>query len=92
MNDSLANSTTPFGRVIAPFKAFRRTFSVERLWSPLPNDWAERGELNPTDSKLAFPPHGALFRHRAVVLKPDGSPIAEVSETYMIDAVQLPKP
>ena len=90
MNDALTNTTTPFGRVIAPFKAFRRTFSVERLWSPLPNDWAERSESIPKDSKPAAPPDGALFRHRAIVLKPDGSPIAEVSETYMIDAVQLP--
>jgi len=91
MNDDLARTTTPFGRVIAPLRAFRRTFSVERLWSPLPADWAERkdGALIPKASDA--PPDGALFRHRALVLKPDGTPIAEVEETYMVDAVTLPK-
>jgi len=91
MNDSLAATNTPFGRVIAPFRAFRRTFSVERLWSPLPNDWAERGEA-PAEAVIAEEPlDGGLFRHRALVLKPDGLPIAEVRETYMIDAIRLPK-
>lgn len=92
MNDALANTTTPFGRVIAPLKAFRRTFSVERLWSPLPNDWAERGDAPHIGSAPNAPPDGALFRHRALVLTPDGAPIAEVEETYKIDALPLPKP
>jgi chorismate-pyruvate lyase len=88
MNDALAHTTTPFGRVIAPFKAFRRTFSVERLWPAPPKDGAER----PMDSTATAAPGTALFRHRALVLKPDGAPIAEVEETYLMDAVRLPNP
>ena len=91
MNEALAKTNTPFGRVIAPLKAFRRTFSVERLWSPLPDDWAERDDRSAIIASKPSPPDGALFRHRALVLKPDGSPIAEVDETYLIDAVRLPK-
>lgn len=91
MNDALARTNVPFGRVIAPLKAFRRTFSVERLWSPLSDTTAAHGDGKKQTPSTEWPSDGRLFQHRALVLLPDGEPIAEVSETYMIDAVRLPE-
>ncbi|MBG0811014.1 hypothetical protein IY145_16710 [Methylosinus sp. H3A] len=85
MNRALETSDAPFGKVIAPLRPFRRTFSVEMRWSPLPAGWEgqTRETLMSERPKTADldPPH-ALFEHRAIVHGGDGKPISEVRETY----------
>lgn len=85
MNRALESTDAPFGKVIAPLRPFRRTFSVEMRWSPLPAGWEgktretlmrERPKREDLDA-----PH-ALFEHRAIVHGGDGKPISEVRETY----------
>ena len=83
MNRLLETTTTPFGKVIAPLEPSRQTFSVNLLWSPLPEGWelqshsqAQRRKTHP----LAIP--DALFEHQAIVYSRDRKPIAEVHEIY----------
>jgi hypothetical protein len=89
MNHALDTTETPFGRVIAPLKPTRQTLSVERLWSPLPEDWENGAAANPGDNNpshdvperlLTIPPD--VFRDRAVVLDGSQRPVALVMETY----------
>ncbi|MBV9840293.1 MAG: hypothetical protein JOY99_01955 [Sphingomonadaceae bacterium] len=71
MNDALAASDVPYGKLILPLKPKRRSLGVEMLWSP---------PAGARDRPLALPQ--ALFRHRALVLDGQGRPLAEVAETY----------
>jgi chorismate-pyruvate lyase len=85
MNRALETSDTPFGKVIAPLRPFRRTFSVEMRWSPLPAGWEGKTRETimrerPKGDELDAP--HALFEHRAIVHGGDGKPISEVRETY----------
>lgn len=85
MNRALETTDAPFGKVIAPLRPFRRVFSTERRWSPLPQGWegktraALMKEL--PKGKALDTPH-ALFELEVIVHSGDGKPIAEVRETY----------
>lgn len=85
MNHALETSTAPFGKVVQPLQPYRRTFSVESLWSPLPKGWESRtrDELmrEHVSGASLDAPHG-LLEHRAIVHGADGRPISEVRETY----------
>ncbi len=78
---ALAETDTPFGTVIAPLQPQRRTVSDERLWHPL-----DRGARR----CVAVPQ--TLLRHRALVLTPVGTPLAEVVETYQRDLLGFAVP
>lgn len=85
MNRALETSDAPFGKVIAPLRPFRRTFAVEKRWSPLPAGW----EGMTRETIMREHPRGgaldaphALFEHRAIVHGGDGKPISEVREIY----------
>lgn len=86
MNRLLDGSDTPFGKVIKPLQPYRRTFSAQMMWSPLPAGW-EQSMATADPSREA--PVGAipdrLFEHRAVVYAADHRPIAEVHEVYRRD-------
>jgi chorismate-pyruvate lyase len=82
MNQILETTDTPFGRAVQDLQPFRRTFSVEIFWKPLPEGW----EMNAlpledhAERALAIPDQ--LFQHRALVLREDQEPFSEVTETY----------
>lgn len=85
MNRALETSDTPFGKVIAPLRPFRRTFSAEMRWSPLPAGWegeTREAIMRERPKKADLDPPRALFEHRAIVHGGDGKPISEVRETY----------
>lgn len=87
MNQALETSDVPFGRVIRPLEPFRRTFAAETLWQPLPAGWETLNDATLADAAAqAAPLHydaaRPLFEHRALVLRKDSLPIAEVRETY----------
>ena len=86
MNAALDRTDTPFGKVVLSLGIQRQTLGVERLWSPLPGDWAEAA--TPT---AGSPAPRLLFRHRAVLVTPAGLPIAEVVETYTRDVLDFPR-
>ena len=88
MNQALDGSNESFGRVVLPLAPSRRTFDMERLWQPLPAGWERlssdalaAGALEAA-VPLTLDPLLPLFAHRALVLRADGRPIAEVRETY----------
>jgi chorismate-pyruvate lyase len=74
MRGQLATTDAAFGRVILPLEPARRTTGVRMLFEPPP-------ELT------ALPPGTALFEHRAQVATADGTPLAEVVETYFSEAL-----
>jgi hypothetical protein len=83
MDQALDGSDTPFGRVVAPLQPYRRTFAAQLLWHPLPEGWERstaRAQPCRSSGPLAIP--GELFEHRALVLRRDNLPIAEVHEVY----------
>ena len=86
MNQALETSDTPFGRVILPLNVHRQSISVDRLWSPVPQDWINQPR---PDATQWTPPGPALFRHRALLITPQGLPIAEVEETYSRQALDF---
>ena len=95
MNRALQTSDAPFGKVVAPLQPFRRTFSAQMLWSPLPSGWENktRDEImreRPPAARLEAP-HGVL-EHRAIVLGADGRPISEVRETYTKEILDFDAP
>jgi hypothetical protein len=95
MNLALETSEAPFGKVVQPLQPFRRTFSVETLWSPLPKAWESRtrDELmreHRSDARLDAP--RGLIEHRAIVLGGDGRPISEVRETYTREILEFDIP
>jgi len=81
MNRLLETTETPFGRAVAALKPFRRTFAVELRWRPLPEGWEFRPPP-PDHAGQALQMPAILFEHRALVLLPDQTPIAEVDENY----------
>lgn len=93
MNRLLAETRTPFGRVVEPLEPYRRTVSADMLWTPLPRGW-ERGN-RPRDRRwrraLVKVP-GELFVHRAVLYTKDHVLIAEVVETYQDDVLAFEPP
>lgn len=90
MNQVLDTTDTPFGRAILALGVHRQTISVERIWSPLPDNWVDAPLMDVTPAE---PPKRdqALFRHRAVLLTPVGLPISEVVETYQGAALDFPR-
>lgn len=82
MNDALARTDMPFGRVVRDLKPFRKTFSVEIFWRPLAAGEAQRAKTpDRPDAELNIPER--LFEHRALVFNADQVPFSEVQETYM---------
>jgi hypothetical protein len=92
MNRLLDTTDTPLGRVIEPLQPYRRTFSVELLWSPLPSGWARQGTERPDLSSKALAIPAGLFMHRALVYSSDHRPFAEVREVYQRDVLAFPPP
>ena len=93
MNRQLENTDIPFGKVVESLRAVRQTLAVDRLWSPLPENWDRRARRNvessgPT-SRLPIPAY--LFRHRAILFDVSRRPIAEVVETYTSEALNYPR-
>lgn len=84
MNDILATSDKPFGRVVEDLKPIRETFSVEFLWHPRlddpPKEVARAEEPGESDANLFIPP--LVLRHSALVYAADHKPFAEVHEAY----------
>ncbi len=94
MNATLDTTDTPFGRVVKPLDFRRRTLSAKLLFSPLPEGWEMRAANDNTPLQstgtLAIP-HEVL-QHRAVLTKPDGTPISQLVETYTSDVLAFPDP
>lgn len=86
MNRQLATTDTPFGKVVAPLRPYRKTFAT--MPPPgLPPDWTQRpaDELYECakDQSWPFDPKEDLFEHQALVLRgEDDAPLAEVRETF----------
>lgn len=81
MNHQLETSDTPFGRVIMPLGATRRTLSATLLWH-FPKTRALSTYRYHTIVRPHFSLPAHVLRHRAVLITPQGLPIAEVVETY----------
>ena len=88
MNEQLDRSDTPFGKVVRPLEPYRRTFHIDQLWSPLPDDWERSGPRADGDGALEIP--AALFEHRALLYDRSHRPFAEVHETYQRDLLATP--
>jgi len=80
MNRQLEETETPFGKVVAALRPFRRTFEAKLLWSPSPAGGEMDARTTNQDSTAA-PPH-ALIEHRALLYGEDQRPFSEVDETY----------
>jgi len=91
MNEQLAHTQTPFGKVVQSLHPYRRTLSAQLLWSPLPLGW-ESAPARPADAGglLAIPQ--ALFEHRALMSGGDHLPIALLRETYQRGLLDFPEP
>jgi chorismate-pyruvate lyase len=71
MRATLADTDTPFGRVVSPLRPRRRTLAATLLWSP------------PGDSESAeIPVPFRILEHRALLLLPDGQTLCEVHEFF----------
>ncbi|WP_236960164.1 hypothetical protein [Methylobacterium durans] len=68
MNAALADSDTPFGRVVKPLDPSRRNLGVRMIWN--------------TASAHRPAPDEALFAVEAVLSTGDGKPFCEVAEIY----------
>ncbi|GEP06425.1 hypothetical protein [Methylobacterium oxalidis] len=68
MNAALAESDTPFGRVVRPLDPSRRNLGVRAIWQPA--------------SGRQPGPEEPLFSVEAVLSTGDGTPFCEVAETY----------
>jgi chorismate-pyruvate lyase len=91
MNRQLDTSDAPFGKVVQQLRFQRRTLSSKLLWLPLPDGW----EMMPAGvghatAALVIP--YAVLEHRALLTRPDGSPISEVVETYTSGILAFPPP
>ncbi len=82
--DLLARTDTPFGAAIRALAPSRRTISAETLWHPLALGRNSASAHDQAGEKRggceAVPVE--LIRHRALVLDRNGTPLAEVVETY----------
>ena len=91
INRVLMTTDAPFGRAVQALKPFRKNFSVEILWKPLPDGW-EMGPL-PTDrpeASLAMP--WQLFQHRAVLYNNKNEPFSEVREIFTREVLAFGPP
>jgi chorismate-pyruvate lyase len=78
MRNRLERTDAPFGRVVEALSPVRKTFKVEFLWSPQPqNPGAAEGRREEFNS---IPER--VLRHSALVFAGNGDPFAEVHETY----------
>lgn len=92
MNVTLDSSDISFGRVVQPLHFRRRTLSAALLWSPLPGDWETNPSAIPVESSaaLGIPEH--VMEHRAVLVRPDGTPFSALTETYTSAVLAFPPP
>ena len=96
MNAALDSSDTPFGRVVQPLHFQRHTLSAVLLWQPLPPGWDSTSASPPrlpaadAPARLVIP--AAVLEHRAVLMRPDGTPFSEVIETYSGNVLAFPSP
>lgn len=91
MNDSLANTDVPFGRVVEDLKPVRKTFMIEVLWRPLADQPpVEEAHAQEPAAGLAVPRF--VLRHSALVYTDDGAPFAEVRESYTRDILGFRSP
>lgn len=90
MNQTLAHSDAPFGRVIEALHFQRHTLSANLLWAPLPEGWELTGPTAEHDNKLVIPNY--VLQHTAVLSLPDGTPISALTETYTSDVLAFPEP
>lgn len=80
MIQALETSDTPFGAVVAPLRFTRRTLSSRLMFQPMAEP-PRRLFARPRKAEpLVVPPH--VLEHRAVLLKPDGTPFSLVVENY----------
>jgi chorismate-pyruvate lyase len=80
MNRQLLETNIPFGRVVAPLHFRRRALSERRSWPP------ER-----VGAPIGDVP-AILFDQTALIVLPDGAPIAYVREEYMPGVLDYPAP
>ena len=94
MNRQLESTDLPFGRIVQPLHFQRHTEEATLLWSPLPHGWESASVPTPHAAGNAGPLEipAQLIRHRARLLLPDGTPIAEVIETYSSQILAFPEP
>ncbi|HET6805818.1 MAG TPA: hypothetical protein VFH59_10310 [Frateuria sp.] len=90
MNQSLDQTDTPFGKVVAPLHFRRHTLSARLLWSPLPDGWAMDG-LPPAGKQRLVLPH-QLLQHRALLEDEHGHPFSALVETYTDQVLAFPPP
>jgi chorismate-pyruvate lyase len=84
MNAVLVSTDEPFGRVVRPLEPRRQTISATRLWQPLPKGWEMAPpRIDESIEKSAIPEF--ILEHRAVLVRSDGMPFAEVVENYRRD-------
>ncbi len=90
MNRLLDTSDTPFGLVVRPLHFQRHTLSADVLWQPLPPGW-EMSAASVTEAagELCLPAH--VLQHRALLSRPDGTPVSEVVETYTSRLFAIPR-
>ncbi len=73
MADQLASTDVPFGLVVRDLDYRRETLTAETLFDPGEAEANDRGRVDVPD---------VLLRHRAVLILPDGRPLAFVDEVY----------
>lgn len=80
MNRQLRETNIPFGRVIAPLHFRRRSLAARRMWPP-ERIGAPSGEMP-----------ASLFYQTALLVLPDGAPVAYVREVYLRGVLDFPAP
>jgi chorismate-pyruvate lyase len=91
MNETLVNSDTSFGRVVASLNFRRQTLDAKLLWSPLPEGWDMGTSLPRSKSRTLLVPEQVL-QHRAVLRTPDGTAFSQLIETYTSKVLAFPQP
>ena len=88
MNRALAETDTPFGKVVAPLEPFRQTIAASLLWSPMASNITCASHASPLALAHALP--AEIFQHRAVLYTREMQPFSEVSEVYQGAALAFP--
>lgn len=91
MNRLLNETDTPFGKAIRDLNFRRETLSARLLWLPLPEHW-ETQALPESGGQDKLEAPGQILEHRALLRKPDGTPLALVAETYASGVLDFPLP
>lgn len=91
INHVLMTTDAPFGRAVQALKPFRRNFSVEILWKPLPDGW-EMGPPPPDRPEAALAVPWQLFQHRAVIYNDKNEPFSEVREIFTREVLAFGPP